>query len=178
MCRKLWGQPYVPSIFAMLLHQWLLNNKTAGGQQAKQTLLNVMISGSSVQVLFGFLLCVLLHLAHTLSCPRYWAFGLQTTHMCIAMITTCCSPHKYTVTMVAYQARCCYCKCQWLHCLTINDFLRHYLALCLLLVSSDCCARLASRVHCFAPHRPHQAISISFTSAHVQAPADAILWSI
>ncbi|KAK9836373.1 hypothetical protein WJX84_009968, partial [Apatococcus fuscideae] len=43
---KLWGQPYVPSIFAMLLHQWLLNNNFAGGQQPRQTLMNVMISGA------------------------------------------------------------------------------------------------------------------------------------
>ena len=50
VCKKSWGQPYVPSIFAMLLHQWLLNNKEAGGEVAKQMHVNVVLSGSCIQV--------------------------------------------------------------------------------------------------------------------------------
>lgn len=45
VCRRLWGQPHVAPIYAMLLHQWLLLNKDAGGAEQRLKHLKVMISG-------------------------------------------------------------------------------------------------------------------------------------
>lgn len=45
VCRRLWGQPYVAPVYALLLHQWLLLNKDAGGQLQRQKHVNVLISG-------------------------------------------------------------------------------------------------------------------------------------
>lgn len=46
MCRRLWGQPHVAPIYAMLLHQWLLLHKHAGGAEQRLKHLKVMVSGS------------------------------------------------------------------------------------------------------------------------------------
>ena len=83
------------------------------------------------------------------------------------------------MTMVAQQVRCCQRKCQWLHCLTIKDFVRCCLALHLQLVSSECkctfCLPLVSVLHptgCIRQfdHLPHQSMCnhllIPFLSAH------------
>lgn len=47
MCRKLWGQPYVSPIYTLLLHQWLLLNREAGGTEQRQKHVNVLESGKS-----------------------------------------------------------------------------------------------------------------------------------
>ena len=46
-CKRLWGQPYMAPVFAMLLHQWLLLNKDAGGGIQRQKHVNVLVSGLS-----------------------------------------------------------------------------------------------------------------------------------
>lgn len=46
MCRRLWGQPHVAPIYAMLLHQWLLLHKHAGGAEQRLKHLKVMVSGT------------------------------------------------------------------------------------------------------------------------------------
>mmetsp|Transcript_1655 Transcript_1655/g.4818 ORF Transcript_1655/g.4818 Transcript_1655/m.4818 type:complete len:394 (-) Transcript_1655:573-1754(-) len=45
VCRRLWGQPHVAPIYAMLLHQWLLLHKHAGGAEQRLKHLKVMVSG-------------------------------------------------------------------------------------------------------------------------------------
>ena len=45
MCRRLWGQPHVAPIYAMLLFRWLLLNKDAGGAEQRLKHLGVMVSG-------------------------------------------------------------------------------------------------------------------------------------
>ena len=45
VCRRLWGQPYVAPVYALLLHQWLLSHPTAGGTEQRQKHVNVLISG-------------------------------------------------------------------------------------------------------------------------------------
>ncbi len=44
-CRSLWGQPFVFPVYTLLLHQWLLLNKDAGGSEQRQKHINVLISG-------------------------------------------------------------------------------------------------------------------------------------
>ena len=46
VCRRLWGQPHVAPIYAMLLHQWLLLRKDAGGAEQRLKHLKVMVSGA------------------------------------------------------------------------------------------------------------------------------------
>lgn len=46
VCRKLWGQLYIPSIFALLLHQWILVHPDAGGIDQRLKLLTVLVSGA------------------------------------------------------------------------------------------------------------------------------------
>ena len=46
VCRRLWGQPYVAPVYALLLHRWLLLNKDAGGQLQRQKHVNVLVSGA------------------------------------------------------------------------------------------------------------------------------------
>ena len=48
VCRKLWGQPYVTPVYTLLLHQWLLLNKDAGGSEQRHKHINVLVSGESV----------------------------------------------------------------------------------------------------------------------------------
>ena len=45
VCRRLWGQPYVGPVYTLLLHQWLLLNKDAGGTEQRQKHVNVLVSG-------------------------------------------------------------------------------------------------------------------------------------
>lgn len=52
LCRRFWGQPYVASIYTLLLHQWLLIDPTAGGVEERQKHLNVLVSGAR-QLFFG-----------------------------------------------------------------------------------------------------------------------------
>ncbi|DBB03908.1 TPA: hypothetical protein ACH3X1_012993 [Trebouxia sp. C0004] len=46
VCRRLWGQPYVAPIYALLLSQWLLTHPHAGGKEQRQKHVNVLISGA------------------------------------------------------------------------------------------------------------------------------------
>lgn len=46
VCRRLWGQPYVAPIYALLLSQWLLTHPDAGGKEQRQKHVNVLISGA------------------------------------------------------------------------------------------------------------------------------------
>ncbi len=48
VCRRLWGQPYVAPIYALLLSQWLLTHPDAGGKEQRQKHVNVLISGTPV----------------------------------------------------------------------------------------------------------------------------------
>ena len=45
MCRKLLSQPYIGPIYAMLLYQWLLGNKDAGGAEQRQKHINLLAAG-------------------------------------------------------------------------------------------------------------------------------------
>lgn len=46
VCKKLWGQPFTAPIFALLLHQWLLDHPDAGGADERLKHLNILISGA------------------------------------------------------------------------------------------------------------------------------------
>lgn len=46
ICRRLWGQPFIAPIFALLLHQWLLIHPESGGADQRLKLLNVLMSGA------------------------------------------------------------------------------------------------------------------------------------
>ncbi|GAB4815145.1 hypothetical protein N2152v2_002191 [Parachlorella kessleri] len=46
VCRRLWGQPFTTPIYALLLHQWLLIHKDAGGSDQRLKHLNVLVSGA------------------------------------------------------------------------------------------------------------------------------------
>ena len=46
VCRRLWGQPHVAPIYAMLLYQWLLLHRDAGGAEQRLKHLKVMVSGA------------------------------------------------------------------------------------------------------------------------------------
>ena len=48
VCRRLWGQPYVAPMYALLLSQWLLTHPDAGGKEQRQKHVNVLISGTPV----------------------------------------------------------------------------------------------------------------------------------
>lgn len=52
VCRRLWGQPHVAPIYAMLLYQWLLLHKDAGGAEQRLKHLKVMVSGMR-QMMWG-----------------------------------------------------------------------------------------------------------------------------
>eukprot|EP00884_Botryococcus_braunii_P009457 jgi/Botrbrau1/18512/Bobra.0072s0087.1 len=52
VCRRLWGQPYVAPVYALLLHQWLLLNREAGGGPERAKHINVMVSGAK-QLFWG-----------------------------------------------------------------------------------------------------------------------------
>lgn len=45
VCRRLWGQPFTAPIYALLLHQWLLIHRDAGGADQRLKHLNVLVSG-------------------------------------------------------------------------------------------------------------------------------------
>ena len=45
ICRKLWHQPYIAPVYALLLHQWLLLKKDAGGWEQRQKHVNVLVLG-------------------------------------------------------------------------------------------------------------------------------------
>lgn len=47
VCRRLWGQPYIGPVYSLLLHQWLLLNKDAGGSEQRQKHINVLVSGTT-----------------------------------------------------------------------------------------------------------------------------------
>eukprot|EP01024_Parvocaulis_polyphysoides_P016199 TRINITY_DN17180_c0_g3_i3.p1 TRINITY_DN17180_c0_g3~~TRINITY_DN17180_c0_g3_i3.p1 ORF type:complete len:379 (+),score=10.56 TRINITY_DN17180_c0_g3_i3:53-1189(+) len=44
-CQKMWGQPYVPPIFCLLLYRWLFLQKNVAKKRDRQTLMNVMLQG-------------------------------------------------------------------------------------------------------------------------------------
>ncbi|CAL8466912.1 g6448 [Coccomyxa elongata] len=46
ICRKLLSQPYVAPVYAMLLYQWLLANKDAGGAEQRQKHVNLLVAGA------------------------------------------------------------------------------------------------------------------------------------
>ena len=46
VCRKLLSQPYVSPVYAMLLYQWLLVNKDAGGAEQRQKHVNLLVAGA------------------------------------------------------------------------------------------------------------------------------------
>ncbi|CAD7699625.1 unnamed protein product [Ostreobium quekettii] len=46
ICRRIWGQPFVAAIYTLLLHQWLLESRDAGGAEQRQKHLNVLVSGA------------------------------------------------------------------------------------------------------------------------------------
>ena len=45
VCRKLLSQPYIGPIYAMLLYQWLLGNRDAGGAEQRQKHINLLAAG-------------------------------------------------------------------------------------------------------------------------------------
>jgi len=64
VCRRLWGQPHVAPMYAMLLYQWLLLNKDAGGAEQRLKHLKVMVSGGRDAALG----CIALHVVARRSC--------------------------------------------------------------------------------------------------------------
>ncbi len=44
-CKRLWGQPYVAPIYALLLHRWLLLRRDAGGAVQRQKHVGVLVFG-------------------------------------------------------------------------------------------------------------------------------------
>lgn len=44
-CKRLWGQPWIAPILALLLHQWLLLRPEAGGTEQRQKHINVLVLG-------------------------------------------------------------------------------------------------------------------------------------
>jgi hypothetical protein len=44
-CKRLWGQPYLAPIFALLIHKWLLLRPEAGGIEQRQKHVNVLMLG-------------------------------------------------------------------------------------------------------------------------------------
>ena len=44
-CKRLWGQPWIAPIFALLLHRWLLLRPEAGGAEQRQKHMNVLMLG-------------------------------------------------------------------------------------------------------------------------------------
>ena len=44
--RRLLSQPYVSPVYAMLLYQWLLVNKEAGGAEQRQKHVNLLVAGA------------------------------------------------------------------------------------------------------------------------------------
>jgi hypothetical protein len=46
-CKRLWGQPYLAPIFALLLHRWLLLRPEAGGVEQRQKHVNVLLLGEA-----------------------------------------------------------------------------------------------------------------------------------
>jgi hypothetical protein len=48
-CKRLWGQPYVAPIYALLLHRWLLLRKDAGGAVQRQKHVGVLVFGAQQQ---------------------------------------------------------------------------------------------------------------------------------
>lgn len=47
VCRKLLSQPYVAPVYAMLLYEWLLANKDAGGAEQRQKHVNLLVAGTA-----------------------------------------------------------------------------------------------------------------------------------
>ena len=47
ICRQLWGLSYIAPVYTLLLHQWLLLNKDAGGQAERQKHVSVCIQGDA-----------------------------------------------------------------------------------------------------------------------------------
>ena len=45
ICRQLWGLSYIAPVYTLLLHQWLLLNKDAGGSAERQKHVSVVIQG-------------------------------------------------------------------------------------------------------------------------------------
>jgi hypothetical protein len=43
--KRLWGQPYVAPIYALLLHRWMLLRKEAGGVVQRQKHVGVLVFG-------------------------------------------------------------------------------------------------------------------------------------
>lgn len=60
MCRKLLSQPYISPIYAMLLYQWLLANKDAGGAEQRLKHINLLTAGSLHDALLSRIRPVLL----------------------------------------------------------------------------------------------------------------------
>ena len=46
LCRQLWGQPFTAPTYSLLLYQWLLVHKEAGGVDQRLKHLNVLFSGA------------------------------------------------------------------------------------------------------------------------------------
>lgn len=44
--RKLLSQPYVSPVYAMLLYEWLLVHKDAGGAEQRQKHVNLLVAGA------------------------------------------------------------------------------------------------------------------------------------
>ena len=47
LCRQLWGQPFTAPTYALLLYQWLLVHREAGGADQRLKHLNVLFSGKA-----------------------------------------------------------------------------------------------------------------------------------
>ena len=46
ICRQLWGLSVIAPVYTLLLHQWLLLNRDAGGASQRQKHVSVVISGA------------------------------------------------------------------------------------------------------------------------------------
>ena len=50
VCRQLWGLSIIAPIYTLLLHQWLLLHKGAGGADQRQKHVSVVISGTHAAI--------------------------------------------------------------------------------------------------------------------------------
>jgi hypothetical protein len=50
VCRKLLSQPYVAPVYAMLLYEWLLANKDAGGAEQRQKHVSLLVEGGTAPI--------------------------------------------------------------------------------------------------------------------------------
>eukprot|EP01025_Chloroclados_australasicus_P043669 TRINITY_DN4685_c0_g3_i1.p1 TRINITY_DN4685_c0_g3~~TRINITY_DN4685_c0_g3_i1.p1 ORF type:complete len:400 (+),score=26.59 TRINITY_DN4685_c0_g3_i1:100-1200(+) len=102
-CQKMWGQPYVPPIFCLLLHRWLFLQRSVAIKRDRHTLLNVMLQGCRhllqadmyssqfrFQTLYNFMLNLLVDTTLVEQCFMSLPHAVQ-----VSMIQLLCAYYPY-----------------------------------------------------------------------------------